>query len=458
MDGVSGWVLEAARKKYNSRDEFSLGKILTELSLVSSEKLLEALETQALAAVETPANRLESLNLIVERFNSASNLLNLINQILVLSAGLVDAERTSLVICDDTDDSLVILRPTGPKAEELKDVTVPPDKGIAGWVCRNLSPVLSNDASSDYRYAPEIDATGGQILCVPLTVKGGRLGAIEVADKAAPDSSAEGAAGFSAEDLSLMQVLGAQAAAAIENARLSLILSRLDAESREREARAAASEKRRAAVLVSDAMLHEMRKSIGPLQVYAKRLREKTADERVEKYGSFVEKTMTRLVSRAEDVVRYLNGGFPLIRDTLELEELFKELEQRSWVDCRLSGVALRFNARKGIRVHADKEMFLRCLENLVQNGREAMSEGGKLAVDARKIQDMVTIRVSDEGPGIPSGELERVFEPFYSNGKPHRAGLGLSIAKAIVEAHGGVIRAEPAPRGASFAITMPAA
>jgi signal transduction histidine kinase len=441
VDETPRWIIEAARKKYNARGGFSIGRILTELSLVSAGMLVEALETQLMSAARAPENRLEALELILAKLRGSANLLTLINHILVLSLELVDAEEAALFIGGRGGGSMAILRPTGRTAEELTSVETSLERGVAGWVCRTSTPVFSNNASMDPRFDGGVDATEGRgvagLMCVPLAVPDGGLGALGVAKKAG---------GFLPEDIFLLKAFASQAAAALECARLRI----REAESRRREARAA--------LMISDAMLHEMKKTMCPLQGYAKRLQERASDERVEKYCSIVDRTLTRLVSRVEDMVRYFNGGFPLIRDTLDLSELLGELESRSWAECRLSGVALRLDAQKGIRVHADRELLLNCLLYLVQNGREAMPAGGELSVDARESRDMVTIRVSDDGPGVPAGDLQTVFDPFYSNGKAHKAGLGLSIARAIVEAHGGVIRAESTPHGASFAITIPSA
>jgi signal transduction histidine kinase len=71
---------------------------------------------------------------------------------------------------------------------------------------------------------------------------------------------------------------------------------------------------------------------------------------------------------------------------------------------------------------------------------------------------DRIEIAVADEGPGIPESERERVFEMFSQNGRGGRAGLGLAIAQAFVEAHGGVIWVDPDVRpGARIVFTVPA-
>jgi two-component system sensor histidine kinase KdpD len=97
---------------------------------------------------------------------------------------------------------------------------------------------------------------------------------------------------------------------------------------------------------------------------------------------------------------------------------------------------------------------------NLVENALKYSPAGTPLRVAALEEDGFVSLTVSDRGPGIPSGEEERIFEKFYRavrGGGPGGVGLGLAICRAIVRAHGGRIRAENrAGGGAVFRFTLP--
>jgi signal transduction histidine kinase len=96
-------------------------------------------------------------------------------------------------------------------------------------------------------------------------------------------------------------------------------------------------------------------------------------------------------------------------------------------------------------------------LSNLVSNALNQMQDGGKLEVSARLDEDTARIEVADSGPGIPSDRLEQVFERFVKSGDSTGSGLGLSIARDLVEAHGGTIAAANRPEGgAVFSIVLP--
>lgn len=109
--------------------------------------------------------------------------------------------------------------------------------------------------------------------------------------------------------------------------------------------------------------------------------------------------------------------------------------------------------------VLADRDRLLQVLGNLLDNALKFTPEGGRITIRARQQEGQVRIEVSDTGPGIPEQHLAHLFEPFYQARQAgrHSAGLGLAIAKGIVEAHGGRIGVDTAEgRGSTFWFTLP--
>jgi signal transduction histidine kinase len=76
----------------------------------------------------------------------------------------------------------------------------------------------------------------------------------------------------------------------------------------------------------------------------------------------------------------------------------------------------------------------------LIKNAREAMTGGGILTLTTDLVQNQVVIRISDTGSGIPADIMPKLFEPFVTHGKSHGTGLGMAIAKSVIDAHGGKI------------------
>jgi len=94
---------------------------------------------------------------------------------------------------------------------------------------------------------------------------------------------------------------------------------------------------------------------------------------------------------------------------------------------------------------------------HIAANARDAMPQGGTFTVATRKVGERVEMRFTDTGPGVPEEVADRIFESFFTYGKGEGAGLGLSIARRIVEEHGGELRMESQKgRGATFVVSLP--
>jgi signal transduction histidine kinase len=109
-------------------------------------------------------------------------------------------------------------------------------------------------------------------------------------------------------------------------------------------------------------------------------------------------------------------------------------------------------------QVRVDPEQLKRVIVNLVDNAIEAMSRDGTIVIETSRdlANSLVRIVVADTGPGIPPGEREKLFLPYYST-KGRGSGLGLAIVRRIVAEHGGNIDVgDNAPRGTRFTIELP--
>jgi two-component system sensor histidine kinase ChvG len=134
--------------------------------------------------------------------------------------------------------------------------------------------------------------------------------------------------------------------------------------------------------------------------------------------------------------------------------------------------VTLTFEGSGGFQVPGHDSRLGQVVSNLIDNARSFSPEGGNVRVTCRRLKSDVEIVVDDDGPGIPSDALEKIFERFYTDrpdqGFGQNSGLGLSISKQIVEAHGGTVHAEnrttpaaageePRVLGARFIVRLPA-
>jgi signal transduction histidine kinase len=123
-------------------------------------------------------------------------------------------------------------------------------------------------------------------------------------------------------------------------------------------------------------------------------------------------------------------------------------------------GISLRFDPGFGdASMKIDREKLYRAIANIFENAAQALREtgrGGQIAVSTRKAGNSLQIRIADRGPGIPAEYREQIFEPFFS-GRKAGIGLGLPLAKRIVEQHGGELSVDSVPDlETTFSITLP--
>jgi signal transduction histidine kinase len=108
--------------------------------------------------------------------------------------------------------------------------------------------------------------------------------------------------------------------------------------------------------------------------------------------------------------------------------------------------------------VHGDPDQLKQVFLNLVTNAVQAMDQaGGTITIETRGVGEYVEVSVADTGPGIGSGDLPKVFDPFFTK-RAEGTGLGLTIVHRIIDEHEGHIEVESGPEGTVFNVTLPAA
>jgi signal transduction histidine kinase/CHASE3 domain sensor protein len=282
------------------------------------------------------------------------------------------------------------------------------------------------------------------LLAVPLVSRGQTLGVILAA-------AAEGKL-FTQEDAALAGELSRHGSLAIDNARLYL------------ESQQAVRAREEVLAIVS----HDLRNPLQSVMLAASLLQtsEKIAEEDREQLEiiDISAKRMQRLIEDLLDVTR-LEGGkqLPIEPAPLDVESLFTETYELFKSQAATSEITLQYNVAAGVKsVHADRHRVLQVLSNLIGNAMKFTPAGGIVTYraeprDAKSVQ----IAVADSGPGIPKENLSDIFNPYWQAKRTARlgAGLGLPIAKGIVESHGGRIWVESEPgAGTRFFFTLPVA
>ena len=266
---------------------------------------------------------------------------------------------------------------------------------------------------------------------------------------------------FTDRQIDLVTDFAAQATIALESTRR---------ERQYREAQMALAHANRIATMgqLSASITHEVNQPITAAVTYALAARRWLSAEPPD-FGE-VSEALAGIIkegNRASDVIgriRALIKKAPPRKDVVFINDAILEVVALTRTEAANNGVLVRTQLAQGLPpVQGDRVQLQQVMVNLIVNAVQAMSgigEGARelqISIDAVPSEGGVRVGVRDTGPGLSPESLSRLFEPFYTT-KPEGMGMGLSICRSIIEAHGGRLWAIPCePQGALFQFTIPA-
>jgi signal transduction histidine kinase len=212
---------------------------------------------------------------------------------------------------------------------------------------------------------------------------------------------------------------------------------------------------------------HELKTPVALIKGYAGTLRRKDAQwdaATVRESASVIEEEadrLTQLIDNLLDASRLQAGGLKLNLDDVALDQMAQRLVEKFRTQTSRHVLSVDFPPTWPL-VQADAARLEQVLSNLIGNAIKYSPTGGAVYVKGRVLPDEVIVSVSDEGIGIPVEEQDRIFERFYRvddalSRRTAGSGLGLYLAKAVIDAHGGRIWVESTPgHGASFSFALP--
>lgn len=375
---------------------------------------------------------------ISQVLTSTLDLLTLLDVIVNAARDLTETEATSILLLDNKTGQLYFEAVTGSKSEEIKREVVPPNS-LAGWVAREGEVQIIDDVSKDTRFYAQPDERTGfhthALIAVPMKVKERVIGVLEAINPIDGDT-------FDAHDIELLTTLSAQAAIAIENARL---FHQSD--------------------LVSE-MVHELRTPLTSIVAYSELiLRQDIPPDMAHEFVDTIYQEALHLSSMTNaflELSRLQSGRIrfqmaPFALSTLVTDVLNLLQPQADERELRLEKLV----PDEPVVAIGDRERIRQVLVNLTSNAVKYNRPAGTVALILEQLPgDQVNILVKDTGRGIPAKDLPHIFEKFYrvpdSEGYAQGTGLGLHIVKQIVEAHGSPIRVESVvDSGTTFSFTL---
>ena len=335
-------------------------------------------------------------------------------------------------------------------------------ESVFRYVLRTKESVLLNDVTGENPFAADEYIRKHQarsVLCLPILKQTRLLGMLYLENKLTIGA-------FTPARMAVLKLLASEAATSIENARLYRDLA--EREARIREAQMELAHANRLATLgqLTASIAHEVNQPIGAARNNAHAaLRFLARDppemgEVREALECVVSDTYRAggIIGRIRDQVRKV----PPRKENVDLNDAIADVIALVRGEVSKNRVAVRAHLAEGLPpIHGDRVQLQQVMLNLIVNAIDAMtsvdSEERELVISTESnLSDGLIVTVGDSGPGIAPKDRERVFDSFYTT-KSGGVGIGLSICRSIIDAHGGRLWADAnQPRGAAFRFTLP--
>lgn len=275
------------------------------------------------------------------------------------------------------------------------------------------------------------------ILCLPLVVTQDVIGVVYL-DSRRPLPHQD-------PDLELIEALAGLAAVAIQNSRL--------VEDRVR------AERTLAIGQMARAIVHDLRSPLTSIRALADLLHGRCVEsDPARRHLVTIMAEADRLAELTGDLLRFSRQSPPPARAEARLADLIRQTIAPLRPLLERARIVVELDLDEQTIAIIDAPGLVRALHNVIANALEAMPDGGTLRLRCGLKEELAVVRVEDTGGGMSEEVRRRIFEPFFTHGKPRGTGLGLAIVRAIVEEHGGAVRVESAPgRGSAFQLELPA-
>lgn len=209
---------------------------------------------------------------------------------------------------------------------------------------------------------------------------------------------------------------------------------------------------------MAGSIVHDLKNPMTSIQLATELISRQHADELTGSCCETIHKQVDRMVNMVQGIMDYVKGPIELAKELVSVSELFAGIASLNEAYLREKKITLKIHPVE-LKLQADKNRLMRALQALLNNAVTALTpQEGTITLAGEKADDRhIEIYVEDTGPGIPDGIRDNLFEPFVSTGLSQGPGLGMAIAKKIVEAHGGTLTfITETGKGTTFTVRLP--
>jgi signal transduction histidine kinase len=205
------------------------------------------------------------------------------------------------------------------------------------------------------------------------------------------------------------------------------------------------------------AILHDLRTPMTAIGGFAELMASEDDGATRADYAARIDRALAHMDTMTHEVLAFARGRREVLVQKVYMHEFIAAVREMLVPETARFGVSLVVNADYDGQARFDESKIKRVIFNLARNACQAMGPGGTFTWSVHRQEDSIVLECRDTGPGIPKEMEGRLFESFATHGKSDGTGLGLAMAKKIVDAHNGSITCASTPTpGATFRITPP--
>lgn len=429
--------------------------------VAGNQRIIDELNQQ----LERKTRQIQIIQSIAGDMNTTLDLEKIFENILTSLADVFDFKHSLILLKPDGLDLVRVEASRGYDAGGI-GAEIPFGRGVIGVVAQKRKMMRMVGMAYRGRYAASAMKNAGvqsqqtplpglpdvqSQVAIPLLMKEDLVGVLAV------ESSELNA--FDELDEMLLSILGSQIGAAIANARAYQMLSAAHADAVSLRNKLARQEKIATIGDMAAGIVHDLKNPVAIIKGSAEMADDDTigrCDRR--RYLEIIGQEADRMLSLVQDLLEFSQGDVSLKKQEIAAEAYLDRV--RRALAPNFEGKSIEWVVSSKVRgtLKLDQDRFIRVLVNIAGNAADVLKAGGRFELAFSENAGRVLCTLSDNGPGIPESIRSTLFEPFVTHGKSHGTGLGMAIARSLVEAHGGHLTFETETgKGTTFTIALPA-
>ena len=382
---------------------------------------------------------------------------------------LVGATRGSIFLLDPSGKDLTLKNAIGLKKDEQKQMVKKMGEGIIGHVAKRKLPIVVDDIETDERFhdfKARKSYRTPSFICAPLLIKDKLIGVINITDK-------ESGLRFTKNEMQLLDFISSQIALNYRRIELYQKFKNIVRETKTLQDRLGQSDQEtknlkkqihiheRLATIgkLAGGIAHEFNNPLDGVMRYTNLCLEHIKDDEVVRgYLLEIQQGLNRMANIVRNLLACSRNELPHGEQRISFQQALDRSLGSMHTEIEHKNIKIEKKIAGDIPLIRDMGLE-RILANIIRNAVEAIeSSNGKITIEAKCQNDTLHIKICDTGDGIPEGDTEKIFEPFYTTKSINKGcGLGLTIVSEIVKSYNGKIYVESDPgKQTTFFIDLP--